>query len=157
RVNAYRALKTFSLAVYILANGRRGPAGDERSGFMRNREEDSPRSRSKSLPIVLAVVVTVFRSHSISAQLIDEFPIPSGGAPRAIACGPGGMCFADFGARTGLVDPNGTITEFPIPRQAHRLVGGPDGNVWFTSNGFLSRMTPAGNLTEYAIADNGPY
>lgn len=48
----------------------------------------------------------------------------------------------------------GTLEAFLLPaadRQPRRIVAGPDGAVWFTENGHLGRITPAGQITEYPL------
>jgi streptogramin lyase len=45
-----------------------------------------------------------------------------------------------------------TITEFPLPPgfgTATAITGGPDGNLWFTQNRAIGRITPAGQVTEF--------
>jgi streptogramin lyase len=58
------------------------------------------------------------------------------------------------------VDPNGTMTRFPIPGRARRrteppsaITAGPDGNIWFTDPAFsrVGRITPAGGIAEYPV------
>jgi virginiamycin B lyase len=90
-----------------------------------------------------------------SAQLIDEFSVPSGGRPLFIASGPDGMWFTEAENRIGRITPDGRVTEFAIRRPARRIVAGPDGNLWFTSDGFVSRMTPDGDLTDFPISLRG--
>jgi streptogramin lyase len=54
---------------------------------------------------------------------------------------------------------SGDITDFPVPTRSSRpeaITAGPDGNVWFTQSGSgngIGRITPAGKITEYAVAD----
>jgi streptogramin lyase len=45
-----------------------------------------------------------------------------------------------------------TITEFPLPPgfgAATDITAGPDGNLWFTENRAIGRITPAGQVTEF--------
>jgi streptogramin lyase len=45
-----------------------------------------------------------------------------------------------------------TIAEFPLPPgfgAATAITGGPDGNLWFTQNRAIGRITPAGQVTEF--------
>jgi virginiamycin B lyase len=55
----------------------------------------------------------------------------------------------------GTVVPGmGTLVQFPLPvpgRQPRLIVGGSDGNLWFTENGHLGRITPAGRITEFTL------
>lgn len=58
------------------------------------------------------------------------------------------------------VDPDGGMTRFPIPGRARRrtepptaIVGGPDGNIWFTDPAFsrVGRIMPGSGITEYPV------
>src|SRR5436190_24238414 len=54
-----------------------------------------------------------------------------------------------------------TITEFPITTAAsspRAITAGPDGNLWFTEffGNRIGRITPAGSVTEFAVANGGP-
>jgi hypothetical protein len=47
-----------------------------------------------------------------------------------------------------------SIIEFPLPNPDSNpgaITAGPDGNVWFTENTRIGRITPAGVLTEFPI------
>jgi streptogramin lyase len=51
--------------------------------------------------------------------------------------------------------PPGTITEFDLPPQSvypNAITAGPDGNVWFTEQGKIGRITPAGAVTTFDLA-----
>jgi streptogramin lyase len=100
---------------------------------------------------------TTLAAGSAGAQVITEFRIPSSGSfPFEITPGPGGMWFTETGAnRIGLITLDGRVSEFPVNRPANGIVAGPDGNLWFTSQGFLSRMTTAGVITDFLIAGTG--
>jgi len=104
-----------------------------------------------SLFLVALVLVAVGVSRPAAAQVITEFRVPpSGGQPLEIASGPGGMWFTEFGAnRIGLVTLDGNFSDFAVPRRARGIVAGPDGNLWFTSDGFVSRMTTNGVVTDF--------
>ena len=47
-----------------------------------------------------------------------------------------------------------SITEYPIlsGSESRIIIAGPDGNLWFTENGYaqIGKITPAGVITEYA-------
>jgi virginiamycin B lyase len=113
--------------------------------------------RMKALGILNGALALVCLAWPARAQFITEFRIPtSGSQPLQIAPGPGGMWFTEDGAnRVGLIAPGGQVSEFPVNRPAQSIVAGPDGNLWFTSDGFLSRMTPSGVVTDFPISGRG--
>ena len=51
----------------------------------------------------------------------------------------------------------GTITEFPIPQTGHSpavpngITTGPDGDLWFTTDTRVGKMTTSGTVTEYTL------
>ncbi|HKF43159.1 MAG TPA: hypothetical protein VKJ00_14010 [Thermoanaerobaculia bacterium] len=110
------------------------------------------RGFSRLVFVVLAGCASLAAAASSSAQIIDEFSIPSGGRPLFITPGPGGMWFTESSGLIGRVTPDGRVTEFPITVPAWRIVAGPDGNLWYTSDQFLSRMTPEGAVTNLPIS-----
>ncbi|MGI8689706.1 MAG: Vgb family protein [Thermomicrobiales bacterium] len=101
-----------------------------------------------------------------------DYPLPvpagvaSGGAD--ITAGPDGNLWlaihAQCGSPTGSpCTPNalaiirltvaGQVTLYPIPLPPIRIAVGPDGNLWYTTEGrALGRITPAGELTSFAVA-----
>jgi streptogramin lyase len=106
-----------------------------------------------------------------------EFPLPTPGTtPAGITTGPDGAlwfteCLSSAGrdctmSQIGRMTPTGQFTFFalPTPRSiSGAITTGPDGNLWFTecsiparggagcTNSRIGRMTPAGQLTEYAL------
>lgn len=111
----------------------------------------------KASGVLAAALALVSLAWPAQAQVITEFRIPtSGSQPYQIAPGPGGMWFTEAAAnRIGLITPEGQVSEFPVNRPADSIVAGPDGNLWFTSQGFLSRMTPSGVVTDFPISGRG--
>jgi hypothetical protein len=67
--------------------------------------------------------------------------------------------FTDLGKNSiGRIDPTShVVTEYPIGGLAHSIVGGTDGNVWYTLNveNKVGRITPAGVVTEFDTAAQG--
>jgi streptogramin lyase/plastocyanin len=101
--------------------------------------------------ITLDGVVTVF-------PLNDVFESD----PQGVAAGPDGNIWTTERRRNRIarVTPDGTITEFKVPRAdawPNDIVAGSDGNLWFkeTGNGtttpMLGRITPNGAITEYPL------
>jgi streptogramin lyase len=61
-----------------------------------------------------------------------------------------------FGSRIGRITPAGVITEFPITGGGDALhpggiTLGPDGNLWFTGDAAIVRITPAGVQTDFSL------
>src|SRR5579862_687532 len=109
--------------------------------------------------------------------IIKEYPTPtSDSGPFGIEVGPdGNLWFRELnGGRTGQqigrITPSGVFTEFanPAPQDIRSaieltgLVGGPDGNMWFTEalfgtvaeaveNNGIGRITPSGAITVFPV------
>jgi virginiamycin B lyase len=108
---------------------------------------------------------------SLSAQTIDEFPIPTAGSkPQCIAAGAdGNLWFTETGAsKIGRITPDGQISEFTVHSSSAGLIldlrclsPGPDGNLWFTTSavlrvgpvlepkGRIGKITTTGVITLY--------
>lgn len=106
------------------------------------------------------------------AGVITEFDLPTpDSGPRALAAGPdGNVWFSEFKAnRVGRITPDGEVTEFPMPRPNSGpgdITAGADGNLWLVELGGVmdglavdgnrvARVTPAGEITEFAIPSAG--
>jgi virginiamycin B lyase len=78
---------------------------------------------------------------------------PNGASAYQITAGPdGNMWFTENRKMIGRVTPLGELKEFTCDVcPATAIAGGPDGNVWFTSPAGVSRMTPAGVITTFAV------
>ena len=73
------------------------------------------------------------------------------------------VVYGNAGDTIGRITPTGTITEFPLFTEdsiPEGITAGPDGNLWFTVNGFnsaIGRITPAGVITTFPLTtDSGP-
>lgn len=114
------------------------------------------RATDKHRPVLLAAVILALAAVACpaAAQTITEFPIPTfGSQPLEIASGPGGMWFTEPGAgRIGLITPDGRLSEFTVSASPLGIVAGPDGNLWFTSDGHISRMTTDGTVSKFVTA-----
>jgi streptogramin lyase len=94
-----------------------------------------------------------------------------GARPTDITAGPdGNLWFTDHGTTPaiGRITPAGAITEFALPPPGPKatdapdpegITDGPDGNLWFADNSdssgvAIGRVTPAGDITYYKVADN---
>jgi streptogramin lyase len=95
---------------------------------------------------------------------VTEFPMKGvfETDPQGIAAGPDGNIWTTERHRNRIarVAPDGTITEFMLPRDGadpNRIVAGSDGNLWFTEAPDFSiapmvgRITPGGDVTEYPL------
>lgn len=86
---------------------------------------------------------------------VTEFAIPSGHFANDITPGANGtLWFSEFRAsKIGRIAIDGTIKEFGGPRKLtfpSGLTLGSDGNIWFLDQrGFIGRMTPRGEVTEF--------
>jgi len=97
-----------------------------------------------------------------SAQVITEYPIPSGSFPHDPALDPSNIVWytAQQSNKLGRLNPaDGKVTEFPIPTPnsgPHGLVSDAGGNIWFTENnaGKIGKLDPrTGQITEYPMPD----
>jgi len=96
---------------------------------------------------------------------ISEYTLSAGTSPSAIAAGPdGALWFTESAAgKIGRMKTDGTLTnEFALPTadaNPQDITAAADGNLWFTEAGQSSskvgRITPAGQVTEYATPTPG--
>jgi hypothetical protein len=108
--------------------------------------------------------------HSPFNSTFGEYPIPTTGSESAeITTGPdGSLWFVESGpGKIGRITTGGSFTEYDIPPSGPPgsislptdITAGPDGNIWCSVTngvtGFLARIAPDGNLTEYAIPADG--
>lgn len=54
---------------------------------------------------------------------------------------------------TGVVEATHPLPEHFAAQDAVRIAAGPDGNLWYSRPGFVGRMTPAGDFTEFELPD----
>jgi streptogramin lyase len=98
---------------------------------------------------------------------ITEFMFsPAAGDPTDITAGPDGNLWfplAHMGTNThfsdfmGRITPDGVLTLFPIPESdtlvtSMRITAGPDGNLWYSGEGIIGRMTTSGIVSVFALA-----
>jgi|GEM_PF-4371684 len=59
-------------------------------------------------------------------------------------------------SRIAQITPAGVVTEYPLQLNevADGVAPGPDGNVWFTINNGVARITPAGTITRFSGANS---
>jgi streptogramin lyase len=83
---------------------------------------------------------------------------PDSGASTGVAAGPGGTTWFTRGSGNAVsrINPDGSITDFPLPTQASGpadIHEGPDGAMWFTEmrGTWLGRIDSNGSLTEYPV------
>jgi streptogramin lyase len=100
--------------------------------------------------------ITLF-SQGISGEPVDITPGPGGDLWFTV--GKGGY-YGHHRGEIGKITPGGQVTEYsrgisgsPI----HLAEAGPDGNIWFTEDGFqawergrIGRITPSGHVVEFA-------
>jgi virginiamycin B lyase len=86
---------------------------------------------------------------------LKTYPLPNGMRPGRIVAGPdGALWFVETNRPAiGRVTPVGDFSEIPLPgdQPAKGLVAGPDGAAWVV-RGDIFRLTPAGEATEYHLA-----
>jgi len=123
----------------------------------------------------LALLGAAVLGRPLRGQAISTFPIPTAGAePYEIAVAADGSVWfteertdklgqlvASIAPGTGPPVTTTTIREYPLPRGARPrgITAGPEGTIWFTEYGAgkIGRITPAGAITEFALAPgSGP-
>jgi uncharacterized protein (TIGR03437 family) len=85
---------------------------------------------------------------------ITQVPLSTGYSTATIASGPNGeIWFGGDSGGLGSVTMAGFSTYYQVPGGAiSGIAVGPDGNLWLTQYGGISRMTPGLALTQYATA-----
>jgi len=107
-----------------------------------------------------------------TAGTIQQFPLLTPAATVTdITAGPGGAVWFvqqiydntnhDRTYSIGRITATGTITMYPLQPGAYvaGISDGPDGNLWFTENAAISRITTAGQIQTFALpkrVENGP-
>lgn len=95
---------------------------------------------------------------------ITEFPVPpccgSPANPYQIAAGPdGALWFTEFNASAiGRVTTDGEFSQWSLGQGTiypQGITAGPDGAMWFTDENGIGRVTLAGAITHFGLAD--PY
>lgn len=98
---------------------------------------------------------------------ITEYPLPQGAVPVDLTAGPDGNLWIDETgwnqpAAIAVMKTDGTLlTTHPLAKNnpmPYGIITGPDGNLWFGeySGGAIARMTPSGQVTEYAPPSSIP-
>jgi streptogramin lyase len=85
---------------------------------------------------------------------VTEYSIPTASAnPYDIVTGPdGNLWFVEFGGgKVGKISTAGALAEYtpPTPDNPLYIAAGPDGNLYASSNNYISRITTAGVITQY--------
>jgi virginiamycin B lyase len=95
---------------------------------------------------------------------ITDFPLsPSTDSPAFILAGPDGNLWFAIGSakgqnahgKLGRITPQGQITVFDLPDNISDVAGitrGSDGNLWLSGNGYILRVTPHGQVKEFALS-----
>ena len=98
----------------------------------------------RTLLAVLAVLALPGTALAAPA-LNGEFAVSD--QPQRIATGPDGNVWVTLaGAKLARVQPDGTVTEFPLPATtagAEGIATGPDGNLWIEATNAVIRVNPA--------------
>ena len=98
---------------------------------------------------------------------VTEYPLPPNSVPTDLAAGPDGNLWIDESgwnqpAAIGVMSTNGSmVATYPLTKkgaQPYGIITGPDGNLWFGEygGGAIARMTPSGQVTEYAPPSSLP-
>ena len=101
-----------------------------------------------------------------TAGVVTEFSVPSigtGGIQNQITTGhDGNVWFTDLMVgNIGRITPQGVVTEFHPTLVLNSLsdpggiAGGPDGNIWFSFDRAIGRITPTGTATLFPIPNAG--
>ena len=110
-------------------------------------------------------------SQSTVGGIITTFPTPpTWGAPVELGLmttGAGSLWISELHDNNYFIGRWSTagvlLAEFQVPKFAHAMAFGPDGNIWFSgaavvglgsvSNGFIGRMTPTGTVATFSLPD----
>ncbi len=93
---------------------------------------------------------------------ITEFSLPAGTIPGDITAGPGNSMWFTNGAakKIGKITMAGAVTEYALPAEPNvtpeHIAKGPDGNVWFTAQHYVGKVTPTGEISEYLTSVFSP-
>jgi len=85
---------------------------------------------------------------------ITEFPLDSPGTPSAIVSGAdGNLWFTEVPGGIGRITPSGQASYFSLPGAGEPggIAPGPDGNLWSVARSSIYRITPDGEITEFAL------
>ncbi len=116
--------------------------------------------------LVFGILVLLFAAAPAAANRarIRVWIPPGAFDPRApafaesVAAGPNGtIWFVDNERETvGRIARSGRISEFKVPTKTypHRITRGPDGNMYFTGEGEIGRVTPNGMLGAHELPEN---
>jgi virginiamycin B lyase len=88
---------------------------------------------------------------------VTIYPIPHSlwWTPGSITAGPdGAVWFTEFRVnKIARITGGGAVIEYDTPADAGAITTGQDGALWFSEGNKIGRMTTAGVVTEYPLAD----
>ena len=102
--------------------------------------------RACSIAIVSAGVILLAASPASAAPAFDEaFDIPDGvGSNNEIVQGPDGNMWVTRESANGVarIEPDGTVTPFPLANSAFGITVGPDDNLWVSTAIGVAKIPP---------------
>jgi streptogramin lyase len=108
------------------------------------------------IALVAALSLLGISGAAAATQSIVEFSIPTANSsPYGITTGlDGNVWFTEeTGGKIGRIEPNGKITEFPVPGGSLRNIAmGPHGYLWFTAAWGIGQIKPNGVVTTFPQA-----
>jgi streptogramin lyase len=119
---------------------------------------------ASSNPLSTPAVDRIGRLDPATNAVVEFGGLSIGADAQAIAAGPdGNIWFLEFGTNSvGRITPSGVVTEFQLPPglqltrdRGEELTAGPGGDMYFTTNGGIARMTTAGTFAGF-LGNGGP-
>jgi streptogramin lyase len=86
---------------------------------------------------------------------LTEYPITSILSPATITTGPDGNLWSTAGENFVTVTPTGIVRVRSTEQPMSDLITGSEGNLWFSDNGSIGKLTMSGKITYYPVPPHG--